>query len=158
MDINKLLFRISKEIQESKIQNPLLIGIPRRGDIIAKKISNLLKNDNFKHSLINVNYSPFRDDNDDDVEKEAIAISPTDRNVIIVDDVIYTGRTMRAVIEAIMFSGRPNSIKIACLIDRGHRELPFNPKFVGKNLPTSNDEHVSVLLKEIDGEDKVVIN
>ena len=85
-------------------------------------------------------------------------ISPVGRDVILVDDVIYTGRTMRAVTEAVMFSGRPLSVNIACLVDRGHREVPFTPKFVGKNVPTSPENHVSVLLKELDGRDEILIN
>ena len=73
-------------------------------------------------------------------------ITPEDRNVILIDDVIYTGRTLRASIEAVIYSGRPRSITLTCLIDRGHRELPINPKFVGKNIPTNESEYVSVFL------------
>ena len=158
MDISKLIYRISKEILESQLKNPLLVGIPRRGDILNKKISNQLKIFNFDHKITNVNYTPFRDDLESIISKEKMPISPEGRNVILVDDVIYTGRTIRAVTEAVMFSGRPLSINIACLIDRGHREVPFKPKFVGKNIPTSSQDHVSVLLKEIDGKDEILIN
>ena len=158
MDISKLIYRISKEIIQSELKNPLLVGIPRRGDIINKKISNQLHILNFDHKITNVNYTPFRDDLESNISKEIMPISPENRNVILVDDVIYTGRTMRAVTEAVIFSGRPLSINIACLIDRGHREVPFKPKFVGKNIPTSSQDHVSVLLKEIDGKDGILIN
>ena len=158
MDISKFIYRISKEIEESKIENPLLIGIPRRGDIINKKISNQLIKFDYKHQITNVNYTPFRDDLESKIPKEKMHISPVGRDVILVDDVIYTGRTMRAVTEAVMFSGRPLSVNIACLVDRGHREVPFTPKFVGKNVPTSPENHVSVLLKELDGRDEILIN
>ncbi len=158
MDISKFIYRISKEIEESEIENPLLIGIPRRGDIINKKISNQLIKFDYKHQITNVNYTPFRDDLELKIPKEKMHISPVGRDVILVDDVIYTGRTMRAVTEAVMFSGRPLSVNIACLVDRGHREVPFTPKFVGKNVPTSPENHVSVLLKELDGRDEILIN
>ena len=158
MDISKFIYRISKEIEESEIENPLLIGIPRRGDIINKKISNQLIKFDYKHQITNVNYTPFRDDLELKIPKEKMHISPVGRDVILVDDVIYTGRTMRAVTEAVMFSGRPLSVNIACLVDRGHREVPFTPKFVGKNVPTSPENHVSFLLKELDGRDEILIN
>ena len=158
MDISKFIYRISREIEESEIENPLLIGIPRRGDIINKKISNQLIKFDYKHQITNVNYTPFRDDLELKIPKEKMHISPVGRDVILVDDVIYTGRTMRAVTEAVMFSGRPLSVNIACLVDRGHREVPFTPKFVGKNVPTSPENHVSVLLKELDGRDEILIN
>lgn len=157
MNFNKLIFRISKEIHESNLSNPLLIGVPRRGDIINKKISNELNILKVKHQITNVNYEPFRDDTKKETPKDKIPITPENRNVIIVDDVIYTGRTIRAVTEAIFFSGRPASINIACLIDRGNREFPIQPRFVGKNIPTSVQDHVSVLIKELDGEDNIII-
>ena len=104
-----------------------------------------------------MDYLPFRDDLDKNLEKNILDISPENRKVILIDDVIYTGRTLRASIEAVMYSGRPKSISLLCLIDRGHRELPITPKFVGKNIPTNQDEYVSVFLKEIDNEDKVEV-
>ena len=113
--------------------------------------------ENFKHDIGKVDYLPFRDDLDKNVEKNILEISPEDRDIILIDDVIYTGRTLRASIEAVMYSGRPKSISLLCLIDRGHRELPISPKFVGKNIPTNQDEYVSVFLKEIDSEDKVEV-
>ena len=77
--------------------------------------------------------------------------------VVIVDDVLFTGRTIRAALDAICHFGRPRSIQLAVMVDRGHRELPITPKFVGKNIPTNQDEYVSVFLKEIDNEDKVQV-
>ena len=158
MEIEKILFRLSKQITESNHQNPLLIGIPRRGDLIAKRISNNLRNFDFSHDLDTVNYLPFRDDINEDIEKTLLTINPLDRDVILIDDVIYTGRTLRASIEAVMNSGRPKLISLLCLVDRGHRELPISPKFIGRNIPTSENDYVSVFLKEIDNIDKIEIN
>ena len=157
MTIDKILYRLSKEIIESNISNPYLLGIPKRGDLLAQRISNNLSGENFKHDLGKVDYLPFRDDLDKNLEKNILDISPENREVILIDDVIYTGRTLRASIEAVMYSGRPKSISLLCLIDRGHRELPITPKFVGRNIPTNRDEYVSVFLKEIDNEDKVEV-
>ena len=155
MDINKALFRLSKEITESEFSNPLLIGIPRRGDLLAKRLSNNLIQFNYSHDLDTVDYLPFRDDLEKEVKKKNLSINPQGREIILIDDVIYTGRTLRASIEAVVFSGRPKSISLLCLIDRGHRELPISPKFIGKNIPTNENEYVSVFLQEIDDVDKV---
>ena len=157
MDINKALFRLSKEITESEFSNPLLIGIPRRGDLLAKRLSNNLIQFNYPHNLDTVDYLPFRDDLEKEVKKTNLSINPQDREIILIDDVIYTGRTLRASIEAVVFSGRPKSISLLCLIDRGHRELPISPKFIGKNIPTNENEYVSVFLQEIDDVDKVEV-
>ena len=157
MDINKALFRLSKEITESEFTNPLLIGIPRRGDLLAKRLSNNLIQFNYSHDLDTVDYLPFRDDLKKEVKKTNLSINPQDREIILIDDVIYTGRTLRASIEAVVFSGRPKSISLLCLIDRGHRELPISPKFIGKNIPTNENEYVSVFLQEIDDVDKVEV-
>ena len=157
MDINKALFRLSKEITESEFSNPLLIGIPRRGDLLAKRLSNNLIQFNYSHDLDTVDYLPFRDDLEKEVKKTNLSINPQDREIILIDDVIYTGRTLRASIEAVVFSGRPKSISLLCLIDRGHRELPISPKFIGKNIPTNENEYVSVSLQEIDDVDKVEV-
>ena len=157
MDINKALFRLSKEITESEFSNPLLIGIPRRGDLLAKRLSNNLIQFNYSHDLDTVDYLPFRDDLENEVKKTNLSINPQDREIILIDDVIYTGRTLRASIEAVVFSGRPKSISLLCLIDRGHRELPISPKFIGKNIPTNENEYVSVFLQEIDDVDKVEV-
>ena len=157
MDINKALFRLSKEITESEFSNPLLIGIPRRGNLLAKRLSNNLIQFNYSHDLDTVDYLPFRDDLEKEVKKTNLSINPQDREIILIDDVIYTGRTLRASIEAVVFSGRPKSISLLCLIDRGHRELPISPKFIGKNIPTNENEYVSVFLQEIDDIDRVEV-
>tara|TARA_Y100000022_G_scaffold35477_1_gene28753 strand:+ start:1247 stop:1723 length:477 start_codon:yes stop_codon:yes gene_type:complete len=157
LEIDKIIYRLSKQITESDFSNPLLIGIPRRGDLIAKRISDNLNELNYLHNLDTVNYLPFRDDLDKEIKKTKLKINPEDRDVILIDDVIYTGRTLRASIEAVVYSGRPKLISLLCLIDRGHRELPISPKFVGKNIPTNEKEYVSVSLREIDSIDKVEV-
>ena len=156
--IEKTLYRLSREISESDLSNPLLIGIPRRGDLLTKRISKHLIEFGFEHDIETVNYRPFRDDLDEELDKSNLNISPEDRDIVLIDDVIYTGRTLRASIEAVMHSGRPKSITLACLIDRGHRELPITPKFVGKNIPTNESEYVSVFLEEIDKEDRIEVS
>lgn len=158
MDINKTLYRVSKEIIESEITNPLLIGIPRRGDHLAKRISNNLVEENYSHDLDTVNYKPFRDDLTSEGDKTFLIVNPQDWDVILIDDVVYTGRTLRASIEAVIYSGRAKSISVACLIDRGHRELPISPRFVGKNIPTNESEYVSVYLNELDDKDEVEVS
>ena len=157
MDINKALFRLSKEITESEFSNPLLIGIPRRGDLLAKRLSNNLIQFNYSHDLDTVDYLPFRDDLEKEVKKTNLSINPQDREIILIDDVIYTGRTLRASIEAVVFSGRPKSISLLCLIDRGHRQLPIKASYIGKNIPTSNKEHVYVYIKDVDQKEEVVL-
>lgn len=157
MEVDKIIYRLSKEITESEFTNPLLLGIPRRGDLIAKRISKNLDQLNYAHDIDTVNYLPFRDDLEKEIEKTKLNINPQERDVILIDDVIYTGRTIRASIEAVIFSGRPKSISLLCLVDRGHRELPLIPKFVGKNIPTHENEYVSVLLSEIDQIDRIEI-
>ena len=157
LEIDKIIYRLSKEITESEFTNPLLLGIPRRGDLIAKRISKNLDQLNNAHDIDTVNYLPFRDDLEKEIEKTKLNINPQERDVILIDDVIYTGRTIRASIEAVIFSGRPKSISLLCLVDRGHRELPLIPKFVGKNIPTHENEYVSVLLSEIDQIDRIEI-
>lgn len=157
MDIEKILYRLSKEIVETNLDNPLILGIPNRGDILANRISVFLKSFGYEHNLEKINYHPFRDDLDYEVQKTKLFYSPNNRNIILVDDVIYTGRTLRASIEAVIYSGRPKSISLLCLVDRGHRELPLTPKFVGKNIPTKENEYVSVLLSEIDNIDRIDI-
>ena len=87
--------------------------------------------------------------------KTFIDISIHEKNLVLVDDVLYTGRTIRASLEAIFSLGRPKSIKLAALVDRGHREVPIRPDFVGKNIPTSHSERVKVFMKEVDGMDKI---
>ncbi len=112
---------------------------------------------NYAHDIDTIDYLPFRDDLEEEIKKTKLNINPQERDVILIDDVIYTGRTLRASIEAVVHTGRPRLIALLCLIDRGHRELPMSPKFIGKNIPTNEEEYVSVFLKELDDVDKVEV-
>ena len=157
MTIDKILFRLSKEIIESHTPNPYLIGIPKRGDLLAQRISKNLSSENFKHDIGNVNYLPFRDDLDESIEKSILEISPKDRDVILIDDVIYTGRTIRAAMDALYSWGRPQKVMLLVMVDRGHRELPIQPDFCGKKVPTSKIESISLRLKNVDNEEGVFL-
>ena len=91
-------------------------------------------------------------------QRRKTSIDLTGKHVVLVDDVLFTGRTIRAALDATMFTGRPKSIALAILVDRGHRELPIRPDFVGKNIPTAKDERIQVLFSEIDGHDSVILS
>jgi pyrimidine operon attenuation protein/uracil phosphoribosyltransferase len=159
-DIRRAVARLSHEIIESNqgINNLILIGIKTRGHHIATRIVNLINT--FENSSLpchSINPRFFRDDIE--IENKAseidLKVNVHEKNLILIDDVLYTGRTIRATLEAIFTLGRPKSIKLAALVDRGHREIPIRPDFIGKSIPTSNSEHVKVFMKEEDGIDKV---
>lgn len=163
--IKRSLIRISHEIIEKNkgIENIVLIGIKRRGYPLAKRISSFIKDiEGVELPVGSVDITLYRDDlskNSDMPEIKSINIDVDikDKKVILVDDVLYTCRTARAAIDAIIDSGRPEVIELAVLIDRGHKELPIRADFVGKNIPTSREEVVGVKIEEIDGEDSVKI-
>lgn len=160
--IKRTLARIAHEIVEKNndLSNVILIGIKTRGITLADRIAQLIYSfEGVSLQFGTLDISGFRDDL---VPIMAPMIpqfdfSVVDKDIILVDDVLFTGRTVRAGIEAIIKSGRPNSIQLAVLIDRGHRELPIRADYVGKNMPTSHNESVKVLLEENDGEEKVVL-
>ena len=162
-DIRRAVSRLSHEIIESNqgIDDLILIGIETRGHHIASRIINLI-NDFENCSLRSYSIDPkfFRDDIVSNQKQNDIdlGINVENKNLVIVDDVLFTGRTIRATLEAIFTVGRPKNIKLATLVDRGHREIPIRPDFIGKNIPTSNKEHVKVFMKEVDGMDKVCIS
>lgn len=153
--------RISYEIIERNggVDNICIIGILRRGAAIAKKIADKISQVEGRSIPVGIlDISQYRDDRAPaEQDDSSIPFEIADCNVILVDDVIYTGRSVRAAIDAIMARGRPQSIQFAALIDRGHRELPIRPDYVGKNVPTSREETVSVRVEEYDGENRVVI-
>lgn len=163
--VGRSLARITHEIIEKNkgCSDIVLIGIKRRGYPLAKTLAgNIEKFEGIEVPVGSIDITLYRDDLTETVELPTASASKipcnlTDRNVIIVDDVIYTGRTVRAAIEAVFSHGRPKSIQLAVLIDRGHRELPLRPDFVGKNIPTSNTEVVKVKVDEFDGETGVDI-
>ena len=160
--VNRAIARISYEIIERNkgTEDLCVVGIFSRGvplgRRIAAKLSELEKNDVPFGAL---DITPYRDDSRSagETEKTVIPFDITDKNVIIVDDVIFTGRSSRAAIDALIKRGRPRTIQLAVLVDRGHRELPIRPDYVGKNLPTSHSEVVKVSAMEIDGSDGVAI-
>lgn len=162
--IKRALTRISHEIIERNrgVENLVLVGIRTRGIPFAERLGRKISE--IEDKSLDVKYidiTPYRDDlerDSVDVEVEkALDFDITDKTVILIDDVLYTGRTVRAALDAIVHSGRPKKVQLAVLIDRGHREFPIRPDFVGKNVPTSQEESIRVMFEEIDGEDMVVI-
>lgn len=155
--------RISYEILERNkgAKGICLVGILSRGKDLAQRIAGRIgavEGEPVPCGALDI--TRFRDDRSRETPAEDrtdIPFDITDKRIVLVDDVIYTGRTVRAAIDALFAIGRPQSIQLAALVDRGHRELPIRADYVGKNLPTSREEKVRVLMKETDGEDRVVI-
>jgi len=140
-----------------------IVGIKKRGDILADKIAKKIGSVEGKKvgtSAIDITF--YRDDVQlkayKYVVKEDNQFDVTDKRIVLVDDVIFTGRSIRAAVDAIMDSGRPKSIQLAVLIDRGGRELPIQPDYIGKEIHADPESDVKVYLKEVDGEDKVVVS
>ena len=163
--VNRSMTRITHEIIEknSGVSDLVLLGIQRRGMPLAEMLRrNISRFEGTDVPVGSIDISLYRDDLTglSDMPAEGSSIIPCDitgKTVILVDDVIYTGRTVRAAIEAVFHYGRPKSIQLAVLIDRGHRELPVRPDYVGKNIPTSHTELVSVMVQEFDGETGVCL-
>ena len=161
--MRRSITRITFEIIERNqgVADLVLVGIRRRGIVLANRIAEKIKElENETVPVVDLDVTPYRDDVADNVEqaKPKVCEPVTGKRVIIVDDVLYTGRTVRAAIDAIMNSGRPECIQLAVMVDRGHRELPIRPDYIGKNLPTSKNEIVHVLVKEFDGTEGVLID
>ena len=169
-EIRRALTRIAHEILErnSGEDAPALVGIHRRGAFIAQRLHGLLEDlIGGEVPLGDLDIGFYRDDvltrpvgdrpSAPIVHASHIEFDITGRTVVIVDDVLYTGRTVRAAIDALFDYGRPDRVQLAVLADRGHRELPIRPDYVGKNLPTSSDEHVYVRVRELDGREEVAI-
>ena len=165
-DIERCLKRIAHEILEANegSKDLILLGIPTRGVHLANRIATLLKSIDPEYQLEAgvLDITMYRDDLSTKDRKLAQTQIPTasldGKVVVLVDDVLFSGRTVRAALDATTDIGRPRQVKLAVLADRGHRELPIRPDFVGKNLPTSTRERVSVQLLETDGVDQVVIS
>ena len=161
--IEKTLVRLAHEIIEknSNLDNLAIIGIRTRGDIIAKRIHSIIKDIskvNVESGTLDVTF--YRDDfktnlGSPKVGPSEILFNVDKKNIILVDDVLYTGRTIRAAMDEIFSLGRPKKIQLAVLIDRGHRELPIKSNYVGKNYPTSFNEHIHVYLNETDNDESV---
>ncbi|CAN5183294.1 bifunctional pyr operon transcriptional regulator/uracil phosphoribosyltransferase PyrR [soil metagenome] len=164
-DITRALTRISHEILESNRgpEGLVLLGIPTRGVLLARRIGGLLAEISGAAIAVgSLDVTLYRDDLSRNPTRTP---SPTSlppggidqKTVVLVDDVLYSGRTVRAALDAISDLGRPSAVRLAALVDRGHRELPIRPDFVGKNLPSSQTERINVKLTETDGEDLVEI-
>lgn len=163
--IRRALTRLSHEIIEKNkgVENIVLVGIKRRGYPLAERLSEFIeKFEGVKIPVASVDITLYRDDltnvsDTPNLNDPKIDVDIRGKKVIIVDDVLYTCRTARAAIDAIMDQGRPEFIQLAVLVDRGHKELPIRADYVGKNIPTSKDEIIKVQIKEIDGTDSVEI-
>jgi pyrimidine operon attenuation protein / uracil phosphoribosyltransferase len=163
--INRAVVRIAHEILEKNkgTQGLCLIGIRNRGAFLARRLADAIEK--IDHASVPVgalDITLYRDDltliaTQPLVRKTEIGFDITDKNVVLVDDVFYTGRTIRAALDALIDFGRPKSIQLAVLVDRGHRELPIRADYAGKNIPTAKNETVEVRLCEVDGIDEVVI-
>lgn len=164
--MNRALTRITYEIIERHkgIEDIVLIGIKTRGIYLAKRISERLKQlEGNDVPVGEIDITLYRDDNHE-VKKDEPTINASNvpfsienKEVILVDDVIFTGRTIRAALDAIMDLGRPDKISLAVLVDRGHRELPIRADYVGKNIPTAKSEQIIVSVDEVDGLDRILI-
>ncbi len=160
--IKRAVTRISYEIIEKNkgVDDIVVIGIMSRGVHLAARIAaKLNETEGYSLGVGVLDITAYRDDdkNIPDSDRTDIPFEIKDKRVVLVDDVLFTGRSCRAAIDALMKRGRPRSIQLAVLIDRGHRELPIRPDYVGKNVPTGHDESVKVMLREQDGCDTAVI-
>ncbi|WP_251421584.1 bifunctional pyr operon transcriptional regulator/uracil phosphoribosyltransferase PyrR [Veillonella agrestimuris] len=159
--ITRAIRRISHEILERNkgLSNAIIVGIERRGVVLAKRLQAEMERIEGLHiPCESLNVAMYRDDrNMRDEDGPTCEIETTEKTIILVDDVLYTGRTIRAALNALMTSGRPKSIQLAVLVDRGHRELPIRADYVGKNIPTSHVEKVRVRVEDMDGCEEVSI-
>ena len=164
MAMKRALTRITYEIieQNKGIRDIVLVGIKTRGVYVAQRIAARLQQlEGATIPVGELDITAFRDDHPQDIASAPsdyqLTFSVADKRVILVDDVLFTGRTIRAALDALMGGGRPQSIALAVLVDRGHRELPIRADFIGKNIPTGRQERIKVSVTEIDGHDGVEI-
>lgn len=163
--MKRALTRITYEIIERNhsIQDIVLVGIKTRGIYIASRIAERLKQlEDIDIPVGELDITLYRDDKKENLEEPElhssdIPVSLEGKEVILIDDVLYTGRTIRAAMDAVMDFGRPRKISLAVLVDRGHRELPIRADYVGKNIPTSRAEEILVEMQELDGQDRIMI-
>lgn len=163
--MRRTIIRIAHELIERNrgVKNLVLVGIRRRGVPLAERIARAIleiEGDTVPIGILDITL--YRDDlttigPQPMVHQTKLPVDITDKTIVLVDDVLYTGRTVRSALDALMDLGRPKKILLAVLIDRGHRELPIRADFVGRNVPTSKREIVHVMVKEIDGSDEVMI-
>ena len=163
--VSRSLMRMAHEIIEKNkgVENLCLVGIRTRGVHIANRIAaNIKKIESKDVPVGTLDITLYRDDLtliafQPVVHKTEIGFDISGKDIVLIDDVLYSGRTIRAALDALIDLGRPNTIQLAVLIDRGHRELPIRPDYVGKNIPTAKNETVQVRLSEVDGSDEVVV-
>ncbi len=158
--MNRSLVRMAHEIIEKNkgLDKVILLGIETRGANLAFRLAKLLeKIEKTTVPVASLDVSYWRDDKPSSTQAMKLPISVQDRVVVIVDDVLFKGRTVRAAMDGIVFNGRPRQIQLAVLVDRGHRELPIRADIVGKNIPTSISETVKVYLNEVDKKESVVL-
>jgi pyrimidine operon attenuation protein/uracil phosphoribosyltransferase len=164
-DMRRAVVRIAHEIVERNkgAETLVLVGVPRPGPKLAERIAAEIEAfEGIRVPTGSLDIAMYRDDLDrrphaPDVHPTDLPVDVADRDVVLVDDVLYTGRSVRAAMDALNDFGRPRTIQLAVVVDRGHRELPIRADYVGKNLPTADDDVVSVELAELDGEDEVRI-
>ena len=164
-DIRRAITRISHEILEQNrgSGNLLLLGIPTRGIQLAHRIAEVIKEHSDTEIFVgSLDVTMYRDDlSDQPTRAVGITDIPTSgvsgKTVVLIDDVLFSGRTIRSALDALNDHGRPSAVRLAVLVDRGHRHLPIRADYVGKNLPTALSERISVRLREVDGVDEVVI-
>jgi pyrimidine operon attenuation protein/uracil phosphoribosyltransferase len=163
--LDRILTRIAHEILEKNkgSENLVLIGMRTRGEFLAKRIQQKIYSiDNVKLPLGILDVTLYRDDFRTRIKQPQVSVSDitfdiNSKNIILIDDVLYTGRTVRSALNALMDLGRPDSIQLFILVDRGHRELPVRADYVGKNIPTSQNEEIKVRMTEIDEEDAIYL-
>ncbi len=158
--MNRAITRITYEIIERNkdLSQVVLAGIKTRGVYLANRIQKRLAQlEGIDIPVGEVDTKAFRDDMKVEEDTTFIPVDITDRQVILIDDVLYTGRTIRAAIDNLVSHGRPSRVGLAVLVDRGHRELPIRADYVGKNIPTSQTEEIIVEMTETDGQDRVLI-
>ena len=162
--VSRAMTRIAHEILERNegCENLAVVGIVTRGDLLAKELVERIKEiEGVDVPLGSLDISFYRDDFlthfSPEVHATNIPFDVDGKRIVLVDDILYTGRTIRCALDAIMDLGRPSRIELAVLVDRGHRELPICPDFVGKNVPSSHEENVRLYLKEVDGRTAVEI-
>ena len=163
--LDRILTRISHEILEKNkgSEDLVLMGMRTRGEFLARRIQNKLKNiDGAELPLGVLDVTLYRDDFRVRIKQPEVSVSNitfdiNEKHIVLIDDVLYTGRTVRSAMNAIMDLGRPASIQLCILVDRGHRELPIRADYVGKNIPTSLNEEIKVRMTEIDEEDAIYL-
>ena len=159
--MNRAITRITYEIIErnKELNQVVLAGIKTRGVHLANRIQKRLAQlEQIDIPVAEIDTNPFRDDKKSQEEDTTlIPVDITDRQVILIDDVLYTGRTIRAAIDNLVSHGRPSRVSLAVLVDRGHRELPIRTDYIGKNIPTSRTEEIIVEMTETDGQDRILI-